>query len=219
MTDNRLGGIALIVGALSGVVTMTVHPVLPKHPLQPAELEKLATLAVSAHSLAIAGIPFLFLGALALTRRLDSPGRMAATALAIYSMSLVAVTIAPALSGLVAPEILRKIVAGGPSSEQWRIFLSYNYMLNQAFDRVFVLASCAAIGLWSLQILRSRALPRVLGFYGLGLAGAIFVAIAAGLRMNVHGFGAIVFGEAIWLVVAGVFLTRGSGSGPAESRG
>ncbi len=216
MTDNRLGGIALIIGALSGVVTMAVHPVLPNHPLEPAEFEKLATVAVWAHSLAIAGIPFLFLGALALTRRLGSAGRLAITALAIYSMSLVAVMIAPALSGLVAPEILRKIVAGGPASEQWRAFLSYNYMLNQAFDRIFVLASCAAIGLWSVQIIRSRILPRVLGFYGLAVGVAIFAAVVTGLRMNAHGFGLIVFGEGIWLVLAGAFLTRGSESNHAE---
>jgi hypothetical protein len=210
MTDNRLGGIALSIGALSGVVTMTVHPVLPHRAITPAEVEKLATVAVWAHALAIAGIPFLFLGALALTRRLDSPGRFAIAALAVYSMSLVAVMIAPALSGLVAPEILQKIVAAGPASEQWRILLSYNYMLNQAFDRIFVLASGAGIALWSVQIVRRRVLPRVLGFYGLGLASAILAAVASGMRMNAHGFGLIVFSEGIWLVLSGVFLMLGN---------
>jgi hypothetical protein len=217
MTDNRLGGIALIIGALSGGVTMAVHPVLPNRAITPAEVENLATAAVWGHALAIAGIPFLFLGALGLTKRLDSPGRFAIAALAMYSMSLVAVMIAPALSGLVGPEILRKIMAAGPTSEQWRVLLSYNYMLNQAFDRIFVLASGAGIGLWSVQIVSRRVLPRVLGCYGLGLALAILAAVASGMRMNAHGFGLIIFGEGIWFVLAGVFLIRGGEALYADS--
>lgn len=208
MTDNRLGGIALIIGAVAGAVTMAVHPVLPNRPITPAEVEQLATAAVLAHAIGIGGIPFLFLGGLALTKLLDSPSRLAITALAIYSVGLVAVLIAPALSGLVAPEVLRKIADEGSASEQWRVLLRYNYMLNQAFDRIFVVASGAAIGLWSLQIVRSRALPRATGFFGLALAAAILAAVAGGLRMNAHGFGLIVFGEGLWLVLTGISLAR-----------
>lgn len=208
MKNNRLGGIALIIGALSGILTMSLHPVAGAHAITPAQFERLAAVMIAVHVLAIAGIPFLFLGALALTRRLDSPARIAMVALAIYTLSLVAVLIAPAISGLVGTEILRKIVAHGPASEQWRLLLDYNYMINQAFSRIYAVASCAAISLWSLMIVKSRALARALGIYGLVFAAAAIIAMACGLAMDVHGFGLIVFGEAIWLIVVGILLMR-----------
>src|SRR5438270_7882033 len=208
MKDNRLGGIALIIGAVSGIITMAVHPVTGGHPITPAQFETLAAVLIGVHVLAIAGIPFLFLGALVLTRRLDSASRVALTALAISSLSLVAVMIAPAISGLVGTGILRKLVAQGPGSEQWRIFMDYNYMINQAFDRIFVVASCGAIALWSVMIVKTRALSRAIGVYGLLLGCATVIAMAFGLRMDAHGFGLIIVGEGTWLVIVGSLLLR-----------
>src|SRR5436309_1006612 len=195
MKDNRLGGIALIIGAVSGILTMAVHPVTGGHPISPAQFETLAPVLIGVHALAIAGIPFLFLGGLALTRLLDSPSRVALTALAIYSLSLVAVMIAPALSGLVGTGILRRLGTQGPGSEQWRIMMDYNYMINQAFDRIFVVASFGAIALWSLMIVKTRALSRAIGVYGLFIGCATVIALALGLKMDAHGFGLVIFGE------------------------
>ncbi len=121
--------------------------------------------------------------------------------------------IAPAISGLVGTEILRKIVAHGLASEQWRVLMDYNYMINQAFSRIFVVASCAAIALWSLMIVRTRALSPAIGIYGLALRAAIVIAMAIGLRMNAHGFR-----EGIWLIVVGILLFRAKEFSTAETR-
>ena len=200
------------------MITMVLHPVTGGHRITPAQFETLAGMMIGVHVLAIAGIPFLFLGGLALTRRLDSPSRIALAALAIYTLSLVAVMIAPAISGLVGTAIMRKVVAHGPGSEQWRIMMDYNYMINQAFDRIFVVASCAAIALWSLMILKTRALSPAVGIYGLLLGGATIVAVALGLRMDVHGFGLIIFGESLWLIVTGIFLLRATEYGSEQAK-
>src|SRR5437868_13925283 len=135
MKDNRLGGIALIIGAVSGMITMTLHPVAGAHPITPEQFEKIARLMVGVHVLAIAGIPFSFLGALVLTRRLDSPGRIALTGLVIYGLGLVAVMIAPAVSGLVGTALMRKMIAH--AGEQWHTLMEYNYLINQAFAKIF----------------------------------------------------------------------------------
>jgi hypothetical protein len=209
MKDNRLGGLALIMGAISGIITMSLHPVAGAHPITPAQFEKLATLMIGVHVLAIAGVPFSFLGALALTRRLDSPGRWAVAGLAIYSLGLIAVMIAPAMSGLVGTEVIRHIIASGAGSEQWRTLLEYNFLINQAFAKIFVVASCSAIALWSLTIVKSRAFPVTIGICGLLLGAVIVIAlIAGGLSLDVHGFGLIIFSQSIWFVVVGIFLLR-----------
>jgi hypothetical protein len=209
MKDNRLGGIALIIGAVSGMVTMSLHPVAGAHPITPAQFEKIAMLMIGVHVLAIAGVPFSFLGALALTRRLDSPGRMALVGLVIYSLGLVAVTIAPAMSGLVGTEVIRHMIARGAGSEQWRTLMVYNFLINQAFAKIFVVASCSAVALWSFVIVKSRALPVAIGIYGLLLGPLIVIAlISGGLSLDVHGFGLVIFSQAIWFIVAGLLLLR-----------
>ena len=126
MKDNRLGGIALILGAVSGMITMSLHPVTGGHPITPAQFEKLAMLMIGVHVLAIAGIPFSFLGALALTRRLDSPNRLALAGLVVYSLSLVAVLIAPQSQAWSAPKLFvtsssadQTASSGGPCEVQF----------------------------------------------------------------------------------------------------
>ncbi|MEP6955317.1 MAG: hypothetical protein ABI883_00710 [Chthoniobacterales bacterium] len=210
MTDNRRGGIALIIGAISGIITMVLHPVSGGgggHVVTPAQFEKLAALMTGVHVLAIAGIPFLFLGALALSRHLEMGGRLALAGLVIYSLGLVAVMIAPAMSGLVGTQILRKTSAPGLGSEQWRLLMEYNFLINQAFAKIYVMSSCGAIGLWSFLIVKGRMLPLWLGVYGLFLAPAIVLAMSGGaLALDVHGFGLIVFSQATWLIAAAIFL-------------
>lgn len=209
MKDNRLGGIALIIGAVSGMITMSLHPVAGAHPITPEQFEKLAMLLIGVHVLAIAGIPFSFLGALALTRRLDSPGRMAVTGLVIYGLGLVAVMIAPAMSGLVGTEVIRKMIAHGAESEQWRTLMEYNFLINQAFAKIFVVASCSAIALWSFMIVKNRAFSIAIGIYGLLLGPVLVIAMmTGGLSLDVHDFGLIIFAQAIWLIAAGVLLAR-----------
>jgi hypothetical protein len=209
MKDNRLGGTALIIGAITGMITMSLHPVAGAHPITPEQFGKLATLMIGVHVLAIAGVPFSFLGALALTRRLDSPDRLALVGLVVYSLGLVATTIAPTMSGLVGTEVIRHIIASGARSEQWRTMMEYNFLVNQAFARIFVVASCGAIVLWSLMIVRSRAFPIAIGLYGLLLGPVIIIAMmGGGLALDVHGFGLVIFSQAIWFIVVGIFLLR-----------
>lgn len=191
------------------MITMSLHPVAGAHPITPAQFEKLATLMIGVHVLAIAGVPFSFLGALALARRLDSPGRLAIAGLVIYGLALVAVMIAPAMSGLVGTEIIRHIIARGAGIEQWQTLMEYNFLINQAFAKIFVAASCAAIVLWSLAIVQRRMFPVAIGIYGLLLGPALVIAMTTGgLSLDAHGFGLIIFSQAVWFIVVGILLLR-----------
>ena len=189
------------------MITMSLHPVTGGHPITPAQFEKLAMLMIGVHVLAIAGIPFSFLGALALTRRLDSPNRLALAGLVVYSLSLVAVLIAPAISGLVGTEIIRHVIERGPDSEQWRTLMKYNFLINQAFAKIYVVASCSAVALWYVTIVRNNALPMAIGTYGLLFGSVSVIALISGaLSLDAHGFGLVIFSQAIWFIVAGILL-------------
>jgi hypothetical protein len=209
MNDDRLGGLALIAGAVAGLVTMSLHPT--GHDLAaPGQFASAALRNAAVHGLAIASLPVSFLGALALSRRLESPARLATAALVIYGFALAAVMNAAVVSGFVAPRLVRGMIdAAGPARDGWQMLLDYNYFLNQAFARVYVVASFAAIFLWSLAIVRGRVLAAAVGVYGLVMAPVAILAVAAGhVRLGVHGFGLIMLVQALWLAAAGVLLLR-----------
>ena len=68
MKDGRIGGVALVAGALGFLVTMALHPT--GHDLvEPGAFERGALLAGWVHALAIASLPISFLGLSALARR------------------------------------------------------------------------------------------------------------------------------------------------------
>jgi hypothetical protein len=145
----------------------------------PERFAAAARQVVGAHVLAIASLPLVFLGMLALSRRLSAGDGLAEGALTVFGLAALAV-----------------VIAGTGH-------------LNQAFAQVFVVASATAIALWSASIVRSGRLAGGIGVYGLVAAPLLVLGLAVGhIRLNVHGFGLVVLAEAIWYVSVGALLVR-----------
>jgi hypothetical protein len=209
MTDDRKSGLALIAGSAAGIITMAMHPT--GHDLLiPGHLESVIRMGVAVHSLALASLPVLFLGAWGLSRRVGSDDRIALSAMVTYTFALIAVMNAAVFDGLVAPVLLRQMAAADPSlTGMWRMVVNYNFSQNQGFAQLYVAASSVAIVLWSISIIRSRTLARGVAIYGVVIATITVLALLAGhLRLNKHGFGAVWFSQAIWFVSVGVMLWR-----------
>ncbi len=209
MTDDRLGGIALIAGSVGTIVTMALHPT--GHDLfEPGQLEPVSQLNMGAHALGILSMPMLFLGALAVARRVAEPHRLGISGLVVYGFALAAGMAAATVSGFIAPDLAREMVAADVEpDESWGLLFHYNGMLNQAFASVLVIASSVAILLWSAAIVKTGALARGIGVYGLFLSPVIILALLSGhLRLDVHGFGMVVLGQSIWFIVTGALLLQ-----------
>jgi hypothetical protein len=96
--------------------------------------------------------------------------------------------------------------------------LYYNGASNQAYAKVLVAASSVAIGIWSMEIVRTRLMRRAAGILGCIVAAVTLLILFSGhLTLDVHGFGAVVLGQAIWLIMVGLELRR-TGPASAESR-
>jgi hypothetical protein len=209
MKDNRLGGVALIAGAIAGMITMSLHPSGHHVIMSPREMEMLALLTRAVHALGIVALPLSFLGCMAMTRGLASSNRLSLAALVVYGFAVIAIMIAASMSGFVSTGVMSKLVAGDPRTDTRRLFLEYTFQLNQAFASVYVVGSCVAIVLWSIAILKTRQLAAGLGIYGIVLGLAIVAALFSGmLALDVHGFGLVTFTQSIWFIVAGVLLLR-----------
>ena len=211
MNDNRSGGILLVAGCVAVLITMGLHPGMSHGGrLPPPEaLEHLARLDRFVHGLAIAGVGMIFLGALALTRRLAGGNRLALAALMVHGLSVVAILVAGTLDGFVAADLVNRMAAGDPKLESWWTLLDYNTGIVVAFASVYTAGTCAAIFLWSLVMVRTRRLAAGLGWYGLGLGPVIVLALFSGhLSLGRHGMGLVALAQSVWFIVAGVLLMR-----------
>jgi hypothetical protein len=185
------------------IITMISHP---GGKISPAEVDHVARMLIVVHSLALASIPVIFLGAWGMTRRIGGANRLAWAGLVLYALASIAVMNAAVCDGLMAPTLIRKIVAAtAETRDVWQTLMNFNFQLNQAFARVYAVGSSLAVVLWSMSILRYRALGLGVGIYGVVLGVATILGICSGfLTPDRHGFGMLVFGQATWfLVVAG----------------
>ena len=208
MKDNRMGGVALIVGTIGGVITLLIHP--SGHDLfAPDQFAHTAYLLVVAHALAIVSVAALFLGGLAIARHLASPDRLAIAALVVFGFACAAVISSATVDGFVGPAVLRKVIFEPPQvSNQWRVLLAYNDQLNQAFAQIFVVAWAMAIVLWSASILKSRLLGPAAGIYGLFVGTASVIAVVAGVSGHAEATHLVMLGQIIWFPIVGILMWR-----------
>lgn len=192
---------ALLLGVAAGIGAMLFHPT--GHELlsgvdRPAVVRRDQVV----HAVAIAALVLQCFGLLGLTRRLRGAQFGAAEfAMVLYALATVAATVAALVSGFVAPGLL-DIESGRDAV--WRS----NRLLNRSCAALFVMASTAAIVAWSAAGWR-RALPRWVSRFG--VVGPVLVAglvLVGHLRLDVHGFLAVVLVEAVWTVGVARSLRR-----------
>jgi hypothetical protein len=207
MTDDRKSGIALIAGSLGGILTMVIHPT-GAGAMSAEQTSHLAIVSAAAHSLAIASVIVVFLGACGLARTIAAPDRLAFAGLVTYGFACVSVLIAATVSGFIVPDILRHMVRDVPANAPlWKIVVDAIFQINQAFARIYSVAASLAVILWSISALRNGGLGRGVAIYGCIIAPIIILGIAIGhLRLDVHGMAVVALGQAIWFILAGIQL-------------
>lgn len=212
MKDNRLGAIALSVGALSGIIVLISHPGGP-HRLRPDQVQSLINMIIGVHALAVASLPILFLGALVFSRQVVSNLRLGIVALVIFGFASVATMGAATMSGLVVPAVLRHMITHDAGADQWHVLLSYTHAINQGFAQVGAVGFSVAILIWSIAQIKRRAFNLVLGIYGILVGIAVIVALVSGTaELELHGgFEIITLAQSIWFILAAVLLWQKTG--------
>lgn len=204
--SNRSAGISMLVGSVLLLVTMVLHP----SGGSVEHLLAISTMIIVAHGIAIGSIPVLYLGFKGLSRHLASQGNPLLAVLGHYVMSiaLLAGMLAATVNGLALPFFVQHLAEA--SAEQLTLahmILDYNHSLNQAFDYLFIIGVCAAILLWSVQVLRYRLLPVWLGYAGVALNLGAFGLLYMGINLiGLFGFRLFIFSLAGWIVAAAVSL-------------
>jgi len=198
-----------MIGAAGLIITLLLHP-SGGDLFVPGQWEAAAHKLIAAHCLALASLPFLFLGALGLSRRLGAADQLGAAGVVLYGFSLAAVMTAVVFDGLVTPELARHILdATEPASQIWKIVVHYNDLVDEAFMSVFMAAASFAIALWSVAMVRSREFSKPISACGLVLGGTATLALLSGLmQRHEHVFLLAIFGQALWLLAVGGALVQ-----------
>lgn len=219
MKRDVSSGILLIIGALAGVAVMALHPTAHRLMTGP-DAARQTGINVLVHGVALAAVPVVFLGLLGASRRLGFPD-LALAALVAWGFGAAAVISAAVASGFVAPAVIERLLeAQGGERDVFHALLAYTGFLNQAFAKVYVTATSAAILLWSAAIVKDRRLARSAGIAGILVGAALLLGVLSGyLRLNVHGFGVVTLAQSAWLIWVGVLLCRGDPSRPGAAAG
>jgi len=190
------------------LITMAFHPW--GHQFTEENFFAMSLLNSSVHTLGIASMVISFLGALALSHRLDTPNRLALVALVSFAVALCAGLCAATISGFAAPHVLHRMwEADAADKKYWDAIEHLSWWLNQAFARVLVLATAASVLLWSIVMARTRRLSSGLATYGIIFGVAAILTVGTGhVQLGVHGFGAVVILQSVWFIGVGMRLAR-----------
>ncbi len=228
MTDNRLSGMAMIAGQAGLLLTLSLHP---HGKISPAEVDQMVRKLLAVHSIALAGLPFMILGALGLVRAVSSRNRLAVAAFVIYCFAIAASLSGIVIDGLVMPHLLPHLVDtakastaaaagaqpnGAASGEVWHDLLRYNGYLDMAFVQLSLVATAVAVIAWSTAMLPGKIFPRT-GIYGLILGVVVLVALFSGALGAEHALMIIIFGQATWFLIVGGLLCARPDTSPEST--
>lgn len=206
MQRDLPGGLLLIIAPVLTVLIMVMHPTGQD---LSENFEYSAMVNRVVHGIALLATPMIFLGLLALSRRLNNPDS-AVAGLVAYGVAVVAWILAGVASGFIQTELFGMMLEAGEAKDGTLITLShFTYAFNQSFAAVGVIASSVAIGLLSLALLRTRGPLAPLAWFGMVAAVGLLLGQLSGyLTLDVHGFGLVVLVQTLWLVWSGITLLR-----------
>ena len=209
MTRDRFAATLLIVGTVGSLITMAFHPT-GAEALQDAAAGGDNLIARAVHALALAMLPLVLTGLLQLTVRLEDSRGLAVLACVMATLGTFAVLVAAVASGLLAPDLAGD-VAGAAGADRSALLQQLHLVgaINQAFAKVYVAMMGGALVLWSLAMRRAPDFSGTLSAVGL-LVGVLELAgvLSGHLRLDVHGFGAVVLAQGLWMVWTAVVLGR-----------
>ena len=212
MTTNTQYGVALVAGTVAQVVTMVVHPTSVAAITSDTLAHEMQVL-VATHVLALLSVPVVVFGLAGVTRRLGWDRPAALFAFIVYAFAAVAIMLAAITDGLVNAELIpRTFGAPEASLPLLKSVLGYNFQLNQACAKVYVAGSSLAIICWSAALFRLGGFERIVAVVGTVVGVVALAGMLSGqVPMSAHGFGLIVFLQAVWMVALGIAMTMTRG--------
>ncbi|MEQ1866291.1 MAG: hypothetical protein ABL996_16760 [Micropepsaceae bacterium] len=201
MKLESAGAVALISGTLAMILVMAHHPSGVPHGPDAVGVMRLGLIV---HAVAIATVPLMTFGFFALTRSIGFANPIATLAFFFYLFGAVAVMLAATMSGLVAPRLIEAQMAATAADQSMiHALLRLEWYLNQSFAQIHVALFSGAIALWALAWPDKGILAAAIQIAGLTIGIGVFAWLVSGmLSLDVHGMGAVVLAQSVWMIIA-----------------
>tara|TARA_R110002072_G_scaffold298364_3_gene472221 strand:+ start:769 stop:1404 length:636 start_codon:yes stop_codon:yes gene_type:complete len=199
-------GISLTIGSFLAITTMMLHP-------SGGNIEHIIQIAnpiKSTHALAIFCLPFILFGFYGLTHKLSDKWKLSTLAFIIVAFGLFAAMLAALFNGLALPYFLGQY---SENIEQnisvLKPIINYGFAVNKSLDYIFIVSFCAAITVYSLIIITTRKLSKLIGYFGIAiLVFAVLGATTNFVFTSLTGFRIFVFSIAGWILYSGISLIK-----------
>jgi hypothetical protein len=201
-------GATLIAGSIVMLVMGMIHP--SAIPFGDREaLARMSLVDAAAHSLAIIGVWLLVVGQVGFSRMLGLHSALVVAALAASALPAAGVVVAAALDGFVIPKMAEQLMsADNTTGATLQQLIRFCVLIASSLTRIYMLLAAVAILIWSWVVRRdhlSFGLPCV----GVVVALAGIATLFGGpAYINVHELLALVAGQSVWMVWAGVLMIR-----------
>jgi hypothetical protein len=210
MRDEARYGAILIAGSAVLLVMSMVHP--SAIPFGDREaLARMTLVDEVAHSLAILGTWLLLVGQVGFSRMLGLHRTVVMAALVASALPAAGIAVAAALDGFVIPKIAEQWMSADDTTRAGlQQLIRFCVLVASSLTRIYMLLLAVAILVWSWVAYRdhlSRGLPWVGAVVGLAGIATLFGGPA---YINVHELLALVAGQSVWMVWAGVLMIRKS---------
>jgi hypothetical protein len=151
----------------------------------------------------------VLVGLVGLSRMLGLQRITVMAALVAFGLVALAVVVAAALDGFVVPRLAEQWgSANDTTRNNLRQLISFCVLVASSLTRIYLLLGVIAVGLWSWVIHRDR-LSRSLGWIGaVVVVSGIATLFGGPAYVSVHELLALVAGQAVWMVLAGILMVR-----------
>lgn len=212
MKQSKIYGTIIILATLGMIITMIFHPTGKDILNQPEDIaQKYSHINIAVHALAIASLGILYWAFWQGSNLFGSPKLLINLGLISFGIGTVCGINAAVINGFVAPNLLQKINEAEPvKRELLQMILANNFELNQAFTKVYVISTAFAIIVWSICLWKNKNnFSKITAVVGFIISIFCFISILAGhIKLDVHGFGLIVFLQAIWTILTAIYVIK-----------
>ena len=212
MKQDRLSGIAIIVGSLMAILVMALHPVGGDLQRDIEYLTRIASAAFWVHVLALVAIAIQAFGFVGLFRLLNPDLAFARAGFLSFVIAWIAVFGAAVAGGILPAGIIEMYPRLAPPEQTaMHVLWGYTIMINQTLGTIWIVGTCLGVLFWSALMWLQSTPWKIASVVGLAAGSIGLLSIVTGLlRLTVTGAGLFVAGFGLWAIIVGGLMCRKS---------
>lgn len=201
-SNNQIAGFVIAVSSILSIAIIAHHPTINASEISSQVTEVMAEMKLNnmVHG-SLIGLLFLNLSAFTIYSTMRGlQNLLVVLALLAYLMSTIMMAGAALMNGFIFPSFLQNVAQNHQHLlELTPLIKIFSWNVNQTLANTSVIATSCAIALWSLNLIHSNLVQRVIALIGLGVGVTITILMLGGwLALDLTGMTWVVVAQSIW---------------------